>query len=697
MADSNNPISPPPVTEWRPENLPAYLSNGLLGLRVGHTPPLYGVAMVSGFEGLDPLTGVEAFARAPYPLAGDVQIGATALSDLGRAVLSEQRYDFSCGELHTRLVLDAAEARAEVDVVTLCSRTQPTLALQETRVRVDRDCDLTISAGLDAREVPGSWGTLAGGPFQWRSPGDLSTCGLAYETELQGSDRFDREQHHLQTGPLMTSYAIRAAAGPVYVLRQISSLVPQALHSQPYMQAARLVNAGRLRGFDALREDNRAAWAELWQGRLVLEGAPTRWQALADAAMFYLQTSVHGASPSATSVFGLAYWPNYHYYRGHLMWDIETFAIPPLLLTHPDGALGLLRYRSSRLPAAIANAALTGYGGAQYPWESSLRHGHEATPIDAAAPATEIHISMDVAGAFARYVYATGDRDFARLEAWPVLFAVAEWIKSRVAATGRGYEIRGVTGIAEAGTTVDNDAFTNMAAATALREAAALGRALGLPYQEAWTTIADGLVIPVDPGSGVIANHDGYLPDEPQGATPGAAAGLFPLGYPVDPRTERDTLRFYVGLADRYAGEPMLSALLGTYAARLGDRAAALDMFEKGYADFVVEPYTTTVEFSPTAFPNQPQAGPFTANLAGFLTSCLYGLTGLRLHDGDPASWFERPVVLPQSWDAIDVDRLWVRRGQSGLRAEHGAERARLRQPGQPGLRVSGRPDVSYP
>jgi len=128
-----------------------------------------------------------------------------------------------------------------------------------------------------------------------------------------------------------------------------------------------------------------------------------------------------------------------------------------------------------------------------------------------------------------------------------------------------------------------------------------------------------------------------------------------------------------VALADRYAGEPMLSALLG-------DRAAALDLFEKGYGDFVVEPYTITTEYSPTAFPDQPRAGPFTANLGGFLTSCLYGLTGLRLHDGDPPSWFERRIVLPAGWDAIDVDRLWVRRQPCGLRAEHDAERASLRQ-----------------
>jgi protein-glucosylgalactosylhydroxylysine glucosidase len=462
------------------------------------------------------------------------------------------------------------------------------------------------------------------------------------------------------------------------VLRQLTSLVPKALHSQPHAQAVRMVTAGQMRGFDAVRQDNRRVWEKLWCGRVVLAGAPARWQALADAAYFYLQTSVHGFSPSSTSVFGLAYWPTYHYYRGHLMWDVETFALPPLLLTHPEAAYGLLRFRASRLPDAIANASISGSPGAKYPWESGLHYGHESAPVGTVGPATEHHISMDVAIACARFVHATGDRGFARDQAWPVLSAVADWIEGRVERTPRGFEICRTIGIAETGTTVDNSAFVNMAAAVALREAIGLGRDLGLPYRQSWGTIADELVIPLDARTGVILNHDGYRPDELKGETPEAPAALFPLGFPTDPATERRTLAFYLRLADKYAGAPMLSALLGVYAARLGDRAASLDLFEKGYADFVIDPYTITTEYSPSVYPDQPVAGPFTANLAGFLTGCLYGLTGLQLHSGEPASWCHRDVTLPEGWDAIDVERLWIRGWPATLHAEHGADRARL-------------------
>ena len=683
-----NPISPAPVTEWRPEYLPAYLCNGMVGLRVRHCPLHSGVSIVSGLEGLDPETGVEAFGRVPYPLYGDVRIGAAAVSDPSRAEFLEQRYDFSCGELHTQLRMHAEGRRADIEITTLCSRTQPTLVLQQVTVRVDHDCDVTISAGKDWRDVPGRWfvpevGFAAlsepvDGTFGWRTPGNLSSCGIAYTTEFDGTERFFRSHDFDPAGPHVTTYSFQASPGQKYRVRQIASIVPESVHSQPVAQAVRLVTAGRSHGFDALRADNRRSWEHDWRGRIVLVGAPQRWQALADAAFFYLNTSVHAFSPSSTSVFGLAYWPNYHYYRGHLLWDIETFAIPPLLLINPFAARALLRFRCSRLQAARDNASISGLPGAKYPWESSLRYGHEAAPVKAPGPHTEHHVSMDVAIALARYLQATGDGRFARETAWPVLSAVAEWIVHRVTPTDRGYEIREATGIAETGTTVDNSAFVNAAAILALREATALGSSLSQPVEPSWNRVADKLVIPMDTQAGIIVSHDGYRPDETMGQTPEGPAVMFPLGLRTDPETERRTLEFYLQYADKYAGTPMLSSMLGVYGAWLGDRARSLDLFEKGYGQFVIDPYTITTEYAPSVYPDRPVAGPFTANIGGFLTSCLYGLTGLRLSDTEPAAWFRRKVVLPEGWDAIQVERVFVHGRPATLHAEHGADRAQI-------------------
>jgi trehalose/maltose hydrolase-like predicted phosphorylase len=683
----SEPISPDPVREWRPGHLPVYVSNGLIGLRFAGVP-LGGVATVNGFVGPDPREEVESLLPVPYPLAGDVEVDGTPISSFpAGALLREQRYDFARGEVRTALAFTIGGVRADIDIRTVCNKTFPTIAMQEVTVRVDADCELELSAGVDAGGplgIPflaelggrGRYGS-ADGVVGWRGPGDVSSCGIAWATELAGAEGSTPEFRQTVTGRTTTAYRVAGQPGREYRLRQLSSVVTDAFHGEPHLHAVRMLDEAWQRGFDSLLAEHAERWAQLWHGRIELTGAPSRWQALTDAAFFYLHTSVHRASPGHTSPFGMAYWPDYHYYRGHVMWDIETFAVPALLLSQPDAARALLGYRRSRLDGARSNAQAQGYAGAQFPWESGPRTGQEATPIGGEAPSTEHHVSADVALALAQYVHATGDDEFAREAAWPVLVEVARWVASRVRRTGRGYEIQRVEGIAETGEPVDNNAFVNMSAATALREAAALAPALGFRADDVWTRIADDLVLPRN-ADGAIVNHDDYKPDEPKGATPEAAAGLFPAGYPVDPETERRTLSAAVGNVDAYLGSPMLSALTGVYAARLGERDRALELYERGFAEFVAQPHNVVTEYSPSVYPEQPAAGPFIANIGGFLTGCLYGLTGMTLRDGDPAVWCRRPVTMPQGWDGVHVERIWVRGRPATLTAVHGEDRGRL-------------------
>jgi trehalose/maltose hydrolase-like predicted phosphorylase len=689
MQSAAAPISPAPVTAWRPEYLPAYLSNGVVGLRVGPVPFVNGICILNGFAGVDPETGVEAFAQAPYPLAGDVTIaGSSVASAPQRARLVEQRYDFSCGELHTRFLVQTDGPSAEVAVLTLCSRTHPTVVLQEVEIRVDRACDIVLRGGVDPTGVPGgrrrhspprpsAGATSSDGSVHWESHGELSTCGVAYATAFEGGEA-EQSRADVDLRPLLTSYAFRGRKGSRYRLRTMVSLVPETLHGQPDLQAIRLLHAAQSRGWDRLRADNRGAWEELWRGRPILSGASTRWQALADAAFYYLHASAHESSLCSTSMFGLAAWPTYHYYRGHVMWDIETFAMPPLLLTAPSAARALLDYRCARLGGAIRNARLAGYSGAQYPWESAPLSGEEAAPGDGAASAHEHHVSLDVAIALVQYAHATGDDRFVRERACPVLEAIAEWAESRITETSRGFEIHRANGVAEKPEPVDNNAFVNMAASVALRGIRSAAEMFDLPCDPRWADIAARMYIPLSRRTGVIRNHDDYRTNEEKGETPEAPAGLFPLGYEVDPRIERATYAFYLDLADRYVGSPMLSALLGVHAARLGDRGRALELLERGYADFVFEPFTITDEYSADVFPEMPRAGPFTANLGGFLLSLLYGFPGLQLGAGEPSTWARRRVEMPRGWDGVEVERVFARGRPARLAAHHGADRATI-------------------
>jgi trehalose/maltose hydrolase-like predicted phosphorylase len=681
------PISPGPVTNWPSAALPAYVGNGVVGLRVPWSPLAPGLAILNGFAGRHPTDGVESFARAPYPTRGDVRVGSTSASDsVGRIALTEQRYDFGAAQLRTRLRLDA-ETAADIEVVTFCSRTSPTLTLQEVTVTVDRACDLELVAGVDPTGVPGhcgsrtvdvvtAQGVTIDGSMTWHSFGDVATCGAAYTTELIGADDVERTCERDRSRPLATHHRFRARRGQRYRLRQITSLVPDSLHDEPEKEAIRLAWAGGTRGFERIEGAHRAAWDELWKGRVELVGAPKRWQALTDAGFYYLHSSAHASSPSSTSMFGLASWTDYHYYRGHVMWDIDAFAVPPLLLTDPGAAQALLRFRTSRLQAARQNAALNGRRGAQYPWEASPRHGHEAAPAEGSAAAFEDHVSLDVGLALLAYVDATGDRAFARSEAWPALNDIAVWLESRIRRRNGEAHIEDVNGVAETVEKVDDNAFVNAAAIRFLRGAHALGRALGQAPTDRWLRTADGIVIPR--AGDVILNHAAFDPSEEKAETPEAAAALFPLGLDVDTAVEQATLEDQLSRAKEYAGAPMLSPLLGVYAAWLGDRELALELFERGFGDFTVEPFTITAEYAPAVFPEQTVAGPFTANLGGFLMACLYGLPGLRLSGDDPSTWARRRVALPAGWDAICVEQVQVRGERMGFEAGHGDERARL-------------------
>jgi trehalose/maltose hydrolase-like predicted phosphorylase len=541
----SKPINPPPVFGSGRKELPAYVANGLIGLRVRDVPLTAGMALLSGYSGEHYERKIEAAAVAPYPVAADLALGGVWLSDVPHQVADlEQAYDFSCGELTTRFNFAAAGRTARVEVLTFCSREDPTLVCQEIAVTVDGACSVGLRAIIDAgnadgralrhaRTTPGEAEPAVDGSLLWESAGALSTCGVALVTQVLGAGEAQPSRPPLRDHRLTTEYGLRARAGRTIRLRQIASLIPDVMHRAPDQHATRLAAKARQDGFEAIRAENRAAWDELWKGRILLEGAGDRWQALADAAFFYLNTSVHSASPASTSIFGLATWHDYHYYFGHVMWDIEAFAVPPLSVLQPTAAAALLDYRSLNLEGARRNARLFGRRGLQFPWESAPRSGEEAAPMPGTAAWHEDHVSLDVARAFTFYADATGDLEFQRTKAWPVLSGVAEWLTTRVTRTHRGYDIAESMGIAEREVPVNNAAFTNMGAVVVLREAVRLAGQLDLAVDPAWSEIAEGLAIPKR-GKAVIS-HDGYRANEEKGATPDPLMGLFPFGYRLDP------------------------------------------------------------------------------------------------------------------------------------------------------------------
>lgn len=681
------PISPPVEQGPRGDALPAYLSNGLIGLRLREDPLRAGMCIVNGFVGEHHERLVEGAVAAPFPLGLDVALDGLWASDQpGSVEPLDQALDMATGELTTRARIRIGERTALVETVAFASRTRPTVVCDRVAVTPDQAGPLMIRlrvavSGLRGRslerrlDTPGEPEPVCDGSLLWESQGGLGRCGLAMaSTGPAGADRTQEPWDDL--GPLSTTYALDARSGRAVVATRMVSLIPDLVHRQPQRQAVRLILDAAEDGFDAVRAADRQGWAELWKGRIRLIGAGDRWQAIADAAFFYLNASVHAASPASTSIYGLATWRDYHYYFGHVMWDVDAFATQPLSLIQPGAARALLDFRSRTIDAARMNARMQGRAGLQFPWEAGPRFGEEAAPGGAGAAAREIHVGLHVARGFALWADAAGDRRFLMEEAWPVLSGVADWVCDRVERGPDGFHFRRLGGQAENPGFIDDDALTVMAAGVVLERAVEAAAQLDRPADPLWAEVAAGLHPPVR-ADGVIASHAGYRKDEPKGATPSPLMGLFPYWAEVDPETARKTLDFYLAQWPDYVGSPMLAALYGAWAAWTGDRALSLKLFEEGYAAYLHPRFSQTLEYRLGRF-GDVASGPFFANIGGFVTALLFGLPGLRVSSADPSDWPRRPVVLPEGWEAIECDRLWIRGRPHRLVARHGADRAEL-------------------
>jgi len=233
-------------------------------------------------------------------------------------------------------------------------------------------------------------------------------------------------------------------------------------------------------------------------------------------------------------------------------------------------------------------------------------------------------------------------------------------------------------GIAERSEPADNPVFANAGAKLVLGEAIRAAEQLGYPAKPIWREIRDRVVIPCDPKTGELLNHDGYRRDEEKGETPDPAAVLFPMGMAFDPHTERATLESCLARADDYLGNPMLAAFFGTWAAWTGDRQLALRMLEQGYADYEMGRFGQIMEYIPGRTGGDTKAGPFAANMGGFLLGCMWGLPGILPGHDAPDAWARRPVVLPEGWEAIEIERAWIRGEEARVEARHGAERATI-------------------
>src|SRR6266436_3225517 len=344
---------------------PAYLSNGLIGIRPGPNPLARAQTCVSGFVFAHTAHRVESLSPAPYPLETDVRVkGISLLKHPDLLKIKRQTLDMSCGELSTELAFAPGNGVGlDIEVLQFASRAVPSLLCQEIRITPSADTEVALVAMIGRAATPGH-AYLTEQPERtqidlvsgFESEGNLSKLGVAVWI-LTPDGPSQKQEPRLTEDGLTRTYELKLQSGRPVRFQTIAAMVSELYHPEPPLEAIRLASWGNQLGFETLRGDNRAAWTELWKSRVKVIGDADAQRVL-DAAFFYLHSILHASTRTGMPPFGLS---QFAYYYGHSFWDTETWSLLPITLTAPATAKSLLEYRLRGLEYAKRQAALYGY------------------------------------------------------------------------------------------------------------------------------------------------------------------------------------------------------------------------------------------------------------------------------------------------------------------------------------------------
>jgi trehalose/maltose hydrolase-like predicted phosphorylase len=426
-----------------------------------------------------------------------------------------------------------------------------------------------------------------------------------------------------------------ARAGQTYTFTKHVAVVTSRDSSNPAADAHTQSMAAAALGQSLLQSENATAWQNIWKGGVSVSGNPSL-QTSINANTYDLYASIRSDSPDAIGPSGLSS----DGYAGMVFWDSDIWMFPAILATHPDIARAAVDYRFNTLQAAKHDAAANGYQGAFYPWTAG-DDGYTGadcygTTTDANDKITadpnfscsqELHLQADIAMAQWDYYQATGDTNWLKQHGWPVLQALAQfWVSKAVPGPNGGYDINKVQPPDEYHTGVNNSAYTNAAAATALRDAVKAAQVLGETPSPSWTTVANGVTqtMPFDSSLNIYDEYAGYSGEQIKQAD--VVMLTYPIDFPMASGVGLSDLNYYAPRTD-LQGPAMTDAIHSIDASALNaPGCSAYTYMLRSYEPFLRPPYD---QFAETR--SGPNTGfNFLTGVGGFLQVFEYGYSGLR-------------------------------------------------------------------
>ncbi len=448
---------------------------------------------------------------------------------------------------------------------------------------------------------------------------------------------------------------------PIHLIKYITYHTSRSNNASELVgRAARTLDRVLKHGFDQLVKDQRAYLDDFWESSDIQGGrAHPRAQQSLRWNLFQLLQAAGRADYAGVPAKGLTG----QTYDGHYFWDMEMYILPFLIYTAPRLARNLLRFRYSILDKALARARELNQKGALFAWRTI--NGEEASANYAAGTA-QYHINAAIAHGIVKYVQISGDQDFMEecgaemlIETARLWFSLGFFSERR---SGR-FCIHGVTGPDEYTTVVNNNTYTNLMARENLRNAALAVEQLQSSNPQAyrivanrtrfdpsevndWRHAAELMYVPFDDRLGIHPQDDTFL-EHPVWDFDHTPAEKYPLllhfhplviyGYQVIKQADVVLAMFLHGhefsLEQKQRNFDYYDPLT-TGNSSLSACVQSIVAAEIGYDDVALRYFIFSLLMDLADVGGNLKDGTHVASVGGTWMAVVYGMAGLRDHDG---------------------------------------------------------------
>ncbi|VDI81940.1 Hypothetical predicted protein, partial [Mytilus galloprovincialis] len=329
-------------------------------------------------------------------------------------------------------------------------------------------------------------------------------------------------------------------------------------------------------------------------------------------------------------------------YAGHVLWDMDTWIMPPIMMFHPNLARLMINSRIRVLDTAMENAKGTGYLGARFPWEQAVT-GIETCPWDLASK-YQVHVTADVSYALRQYLYVSSkDASIEMLTngGSSLALEIAKFWESRVNKTDDRNDILGVMGPDEYHYNINNSVFTNYNAKLSLMlpsfldnnykgylkfNCCSINKIEIAKYKET----ASKLKILFDERTRFHPQFEGFRLKDKIKQSDVVLLG-FPLLMPMDPEIRRNDLVSYEKMTDQFGPDTGTWSMHTVGWLELQDEQKAQEMFKMLFRN-INGPFKVFSE-KPSNSPDGPRCVNFITGAGGLLQAVIFGYGGIRIRE----------------------------------------------------------------